>query len=282
MPKIIPRFYLPKDYPEDMRLIAEALIENNGKDVKSVRDWLVGLMISHTGKTMGHPKSKTTIKNYINGFYVLDLFSSDNLFYSDTSPSEKVSLSVKGKVQVKQDIERCLNSSSIEGFNEKLTRLCSEQSLLFINYKNDRNLLKQRHDLPDYPTPSILQKMLVKHCNYNYVGNPGVGYLDIFYRDTIQIDSYLKLMSFIVENYGDMARERLGLIPIASIFEHLQSVSDYTDESFKKHLIQLQLTHRIELRTTKSQLAQNMGISLIDIRGVKYGFIKILEPAIVV
>ncbi|NEP57251.1 MAG: hypothetical protein F6K31_09535 [Symploca sp. SIO2G7] len=282
MPKIIPKFHLPKEYPEDMKLLAEALLNNDGENLKSVVNWLVGKMVSHSGRTSGQPKSKTTIKNYLDGFYVLDLFSSDNFFYSDKLPLEKVSLSLKSKIRVKQSLTRCLSSSSVEEFNEQLTQLCSEQSLLVKNYNNDRRFLQEKHDLPETPNPSLLREMLVKHCNYSYVGHPGIGYINIFYQDKIQIDGYLNLMNFIVENYGDMAQKRLGLIPIASIFENLKKISDYTDENFKKHLIQLQLTHRIELRTTKSQLARNMGIDLVDIRGVKYGFIKILEPAIVV
>lgn len=190
--------------------------------------------------------------------------------------------SIRSKIRVKQALIRCLSSSSVESFNEKFTQLCSEQSLLVRNYNNDRRFLQEKHDLPNTSNSSLLQEMLIKYCNYSYVGHPGVGYLDIFYQDKIQIDSYLKLMSFIVENYGNLAQKRLGLVPIASVIEELKKISDYTDENFKKHLIQLQLTHRIELRTTKSQLARNMGINLVDIRGVKYGFIKILEPAIVV
>ena len=81
------------------------------------------------------------------------------------------------------------------------------------------------------------------------------------------------------ENEG---QKSLGLVPLAQIFTYLKQVSDYTEDEFKKHLIQLQLTHRIELRTTKSQFARNIGIDLVDIRGVNYGFIKLLEPAIAV
>jgi hypothetical protein len=103
-----------------------------------------------------------------------------------------------------------------------------------------------------------------------------------FDRNKISIESYLNLLEFIVENYGEVARKSLGLVPVAEIFDRLKQVSDYTEEDFKKHLIQLRVTRRIELRTTKSQFARNIEIDLVDIRGVKYGFIKILEPAIAV
>jgi hypothetical protein len=240
---------------------------------------LFGKITSHTGKTKGKSKSKTTIKNYLTGFYVLDLFSSDNLFYSDTAPSEKVSISINSVIEITPTLKDCLHSSSVDSFNEKLTDLCTEKSLLIKKYNSDRNFLKEKHDLPENPTPSLIQQMLVKHCDYSYVGNPGVGYLDRFYQDKIQIDSYLKLIGFILRNYGDSTHKHLGLIPIADILDHLKKVSDYTDEEFKKHLIQLQLTRRIELKMTKSQVAKNIGINLIDIRGVKYGFIKILEAS---
>jgi hypothetical protein len=97
-----------------------------------------------------------------------------------------------------------------------------------------------------------------------------------FDRNKISIESYLNLLEFIVENYGEVARKSLGLVPVAEIFDRLKQVSDYTEEDFKKHLIQLRVTRRIELRTTKSQFARNIEIDLVDIRGVKYGFIKIL------
>lgn len=277
MSKIIPKFYLPKEYPEDMRILVQALIENDGEKLNQAIDWLTGKMISHTGRTQGQPKKNTTIKNYLDGIYVLDLFSSDNLFYSDKPPSPKVSLSRKHIIHVKPELKECINGSSIDRFNEKLTQICSEQSFLVKEYKNDKMFLKEKYGLPDKYSLSFLQKMLIDKCNYSYVDKKGMTYLDIFYQDKMQIDDYLQLMNFILENYRDFAKERLGLIPVANILNHLKRVSYYTDEMFKKHLIQLQLTHRIELRTTKSQLARNMGIDLLEIRGVKYGFIKILE-----
>ncbi|MBE9222601.1 hypothetical protein IQ215_07810 [Cyanobacterium stanieri LEGE 03274] len=282
MSKIIPKFHLPKEYPEDMKLFTESLVHNNGQTLKAVVNSLFGKIMSHTGKTKGKSKSKTTIKNYLTGFYVLDLFSSDNLFYSDTAPSEKVSISINSVISVTPTLKDCLHSSSIDSFNEKFTDLCTEKSLLIRKYNSDRNFLKEKHNLPENPSRSLIQQMLVKHCDYSYVGIPGVEYLDRFYQDKIQIDSYLKLMSFILQNYGELAKKRLGLIPIANILDHIKKISNYTDEEFKQHLLQLQLTHRIELRTTKSQLARNMGIDLVNIRGVQYGFMKILEPSILV
>ncbi len=108
-----------------------------------------------------------------------------------------------------------------------------------------------------------------------------MGYLDLFYRDKISIDNYLNLLDFIVENYEEVARKSLGLVPVAEVLKHLKQVSDYTEEDFNLHLSQLRLTHRVELIATKSRLAENIGIDLVEISGIKYGFLKVKEPAFV-
>jgi uncharacterized protein YutD len=288
MSKIIPIFYLPKEYEEDMRILAEGLVANNGQTLKVALSWLERKLVTHKahkGKPAGTPMSATTIKNYLAGFYVLDLYKADGHIYSDTKTEKtRASISVQSKIQVINPLENfAQNFSSLEAFNENLTQICSQYSQLVKDYSNARFLLYEKHQLSENPEASQLQELLIKHCGYRYVGNPGVGYLDLFYRHKIQIDNYLNLLDFILNNYRDIAQKSLGLVPVAQIRDRVvKQVSDYTEEDLKKHLIQLQLTHRIELRTTKSQLARNMGIDLIDIRGVKYGFIKILESAIAV
>ncbi|MBD2413808.1 hypothetical protein H6H01_24395 [Nostoc calcicola FACHB-3891] len=284
MSKIIPVFHLPKEYPEDMRILTQGLVANNGQTLKAVLTWFEGKLVTHKahkGKPAGTSMSATTIKNYLAGFYALDLYIADGHIYSETKTEKtRASISVQSKIQVIKPLEKLAhNSPSIEVFNENLTQICSQYSQLVRDYTNARFKLHETHQLSDNPEPSVIQKLLIQHCGYSYVGNPGVGYLDLFYRDKIQIDDYLNLLDFILINYRDIAHKSLGLVPVAQIRDKIVSqVSDYTEEDLKKHLIQLQLTHRIELRTTKSQLARNMGIELIDIRGVKYGFIKLLEP----
>jgi hypothetical protein len=285
MSKIIPIFHLPKEYPEDMRILAKGLVANNGQTLKTTLSWLEGKLVTHKahrGKPAGTPMSGTTIKNYLTGFYVLDLFKADGKLYSETMPRPRASVSVNAKIEVSKPLEIVLQNSSVEVFEENFTRTCSQYSQVVIDYNSNRWLLQEKYHINDNCPPAQLKELLTKYCEYSYVGHPGVGYLEIFYNEKIQIDNYLNLFDFIVKNYSDLAEKSLGLIPLANILNHLRQVSDYTDEDFKKHLIQLQLTHRIELRTTKSQLARNMGIDLVDIRGVKYGFIKILEPAIAV
>jgi hypothetical protein len=73
----------------------------------------------------------------------------------------------------------------------------------------------------------------------------------------------------------------MNLVPISYVINRLKEVSDYKDDEIKSFLIKLRITNRIELRMTKSQLAENLGIELIDIKGVKYGFMKILDYTMV-
>jgi hypothetical protein len=271
-----------------MRILTEGLVANNGQPLKAALSWLSGKLVTHKahkGKPAGTPMSATVIKNYLAGLYVLDIYKADGKLYSQIqSENPRVSISVKATIEVIKPLDTLAKKScSLEVFNEKLTQICSQYSQIVKGYSKDRFLLYEKHQLSENPKPSQLKKLLMQHCGYSYVGIPGVGYLDLFYRDKIQIDNYLNLLEFIVNNYGDLAQKSLGLVPVAQIRDRIMTQgADYTEEHFKKHLIQLELTHRIELRTTKSQFARNIGIDLVDIRGVKYGFIKILEPAIAV
>jgi len=269
-----------------MRILVEALVANNGQPLKVALSWLEGKLVTHKahkGKPAGTPMSATTIKNYLAGFYVLDLYKTNGQLYSETKPEKiRASIYVQSKIEVINPLDNLAKKSySLEAFSEKFTQICSQHSQIVKNYSKDRFLLSEKYQLSETPEISKVQELLIQHCGYSYVGNPGVGYLDLFYRDKIQIDNYLNLLEFIVNNYGDLAQKSLGLVPVAQIRDKIMTQgSDYTEEHFKKHLIQLELTHRIELRTTKSQFAHNIGIDLVDIRGAKYGYIKIIEPAI--
>ncbi len=287
MSKIIPVFYLPKEYPEDMRILTQGLVASNCQTLKAALSWLEGKLLTHKahkGKPAGTPMSATTIKNYLDGFYVLDIYKADGQLYSETKPEKtRSSISVQSKIEVIKPLETLAkNSSSVEVFNEKFTQICSQYSQIIKNYTKDRFLLYEKHQLSENPEPSQLEKLLIQHCGYSYVGNPGVGYLNLFYRDKIQIENYLNLLEFIVKNYGDLAHKSLGLVPVAQIRDRIMTQgSDYSEEDFNRHLTQLRLTHRVELITTKSQLAQNIGIDLVEISGIKYGFLKVIQPALV-
>ena len=287
MSKIIPNFYLPKEYPEDMRILIEALVANNCETLKAALSWLEGKLVTHKahkGKPAGTPMSATTIKNYLAGLYVLDLYKADDQLYSETKPKKtRASISVQPKIEVIKPLETLAKKSyNLDVFNEKLTQICSQHSQIVKDYSKDRYLLYEKHQLSENPEPSQLQELLIQHCGYSYVGNPGVGYLDLFYRDKIQIDNYLNLLEFIVKNYGDLAHKSLGLIPVAQIRDRIMTQGlDYSEEDFNRHLTQLRLTHRVELITTKSQLAQNIGIDLVEISGTRYGFLKVIQPALI-
>ena len=287
MPKIIPVFYLPKEYPEDMRILVEALVANNGQTLKIALARLEGKLVTHKvhkGKPAGTPMSPTTVKNYLAGLYVLDFYKVDGQLYSETKPEKtRTSISVQSRIEVINSLETLVKKSySLEVFNEKLTQICSQHSQIVKDYTKDRYLLYEKHQLSENPESSKLQELLIQHCGYSYVGNPGVGYLDLFYRDKVQIDNYLNLLEFIVKNYGDLAQKSLGLIPVAQIRDRIMTQgSDYSEEDFNRHLTQLRLTHRVELITTKYQLAQNIGIDLVEISGIRYGFLKVIQPALV-
>lgn len=284
MKKIIPIFHLPQEYPHEMKTIVQGLVANDGKQLKSVVLWLKNhLTVQKEGKTFGNPKSKPVIENYLRGFYAIDLFKQDDILYYEANPETRltskhwVRISSNSRIRVIKPLFYILNSPSIEAFNEYFNQICFRQSQIVRTYISDRQILKEKHNIPDNPNISLLRQLLVEHCNYSYIGNPGIGYLDRFYIDKIQINSYLQLMQFIINNFSEYAKNNMGLVPISNVLNFLKEVSDFRDDEIKTFLIRLRITNRIELRVTKSQLAENLGIELIDIQGIKYGFIKILD-----
>ncbi len=280
MSKIIPRFYLPIEYQKEMRIYAEGLVANDGRNIKAILQWLQGKLISQEGDTAGKPKKERTIKNYLCGFYVLDLFQADNNFYRQLKPKKTVSLSPKAEINIIPEFRLISEIKSDYLFKEKLTQLCFEYSTILKNYDIDRNLLQKNYELGNKLKPDLIRKILLEDYNYSHIGdkykNP-IGCLEIFYKDKIEITSYLNLMEFIVKNYTNYAKDNMGLVPISEIFNQLHKVSDNADEEIKKFLIKLRITNRIELRMTKTQLAKNLGIELVNIQGVEYGFLKILD-----
>lgn len=266
-------------------MLVEGLVANEEGSLKSVVSWLQGKLIAHEGRTAGNPMKDNTIKNYLYGFYILDLFKVDGKFYSDCEPLKRAFVPIRAKIKPIPVLAEILQTQSNELIEERLTQFCSVNSQIVKVYNTDRHFLKENYELSDRPDLSLVRKLLLERCNYSYIGdknNKSVGYLEIFYQDKIKIDSYLRLLDFLENNYRESARRTLGLIPIAEVLNRLKQIADYREEDFKRYLTQLRLTHRLELVITKPQLAQNMGIELVEIAGVKYGFVKILEPAIAV
>ena len=130
----------------------------------------------------------------------------------------------------------------------------------------------------------MIRQLLIEHCGYSFIGNHKknpVGYLELVYSEQIEINNYLQLMNFVISNYQEYAKKNMGLVPVSHVVNRLKEVSDYRDDEIKSFLVRLRITNRIELRMTKSQLAENLGIELIDIQGIKYGFMKILDYTMV-
>ena len=281
MSKVIPKFWIPKEYPHDMRFLVEGLVEGNNKPLNVTLDWLEGKIVSNKGKSAGNPMDRGTIRNYLGGFYALDLVKVDGALYSQREPAEKASILAKSTVEATKNLHCLLSAASDESFDEQFTQICYQNSKIVQIYNADRKILTEKYELGNKPSPSLLQKLLCEHCNYTFVGHPGVGYLDRFYFDKMEIDTYLKLMNFIVENFGEYAKENLGLVPIHEVLKQLNKVSSYAEDEVKKFLVKLRITDRIELRMTKTQLAENLGVELVDIQGIKYGFLKIKDYSLV-
>jgi hypothetical protein len=65
-------------------------------------DWLEGKVISHTGRKVGNPKDRTTLSNYLKGFYALDLFKANGCKYSDTDLSRKITIPINSEIELDQ------------------------------------------------------------------------------------------------------------------------------------------------------------------------------------
>jgi hypothetical protein len=78
-----------------------------------------------------------------------------------------------------------------------------------------------------------------------------------------------------------LARRDTGWLAIQEIDAALSEAKGcspiYNPKNLGHILIRLQVTHRIELKTIKSRLAENLGIKLYKIGGVNYGFVKKTE-----
>ena len=191
---------------------------------------------------------------------------------------------IKAKIRVDPRISTLITIESTELFKQKFTQICFSVSQLLEFYSADRQFLKKNFNLGDNFSIDEMRQLLLKHCGYSYAGsekaNKSIGYLEIFHKEKIQIDNYLSVLNFVVKNFSEIANKNLGLVPIADIMNRLKSQTDHDEETLKLYIHQLQLTNQIELRSTKSQLAKNMNIELVDISGVKYGFVKIPDSVI--
>jgi hypothetical protein len=120
MKKVIPKFYLPKKYPEDMQLLTKGLVRSNGETLRTAISWLQEQLVSHEGATAGKPMAKGTISNYLSGFYTLDLFRANGNLYSEGEPRERISVHPSSKIEVIEPLQQTLQAKTLDSFNEIL------------------------------------------------------------------------------------------------------------------------------------------------------------------
>lgn len=89
------------------------------------------------------------------------------------------------------------------------------------------------------------------------------------------------MVDFIKESFSDNpGTKEVGLIPLAEALRRVRlsrKWDAYTEADFKQELVRNRFLHRVELVPTKSGTAENLEIELVEINGIKYGFIKIDE-----
>lgn len=90
--------------------------------------------------------------------------------------------------------------------------------------------------------------------------------------------NHLELMQFILNNFSSYAKSNMNYVPISKILDLLkETITNYNEEQIKQYLIRLRILNYIELKLTKSLLAKNLNIDLVNINGINYGLLKILE-----
>lgn len=92
------------------------------------------------------------------------------------------------------------------------------------------------------------------------------------------MSNHLELMQFILNNFNTYYKSNMNYVPISKILNLLkETVTNYNEEQIKQYLVKLRILNYIELKLTKSLLAKNLKIELVNINGIKYGLIKILK-----
>lgn len=283
MDKVIPKFYIPKKFSNERKIIATAIVKSQcevlGVAIKYLRS---NLMVYEGQKITEKPKSKSVIENYLRGFYAVDLMKLDGKLYSEADPHLRltdknlVKISAKAKVEVIKPLESLVDLDDAL-FEEKFLQLVAQSSELFKSYVLDISAFS-RDEYKKLSKEKQIE-LLRGRCNYTEVSEEGLRALNIFLEDKTYIDNYLALFNFIKTNYEYTSQDNLGLIPIGLIINDLKSKSNYKEEEFKKFLMQLKYTNRIALKTTKNQLAKSGDLELVDIHGMKYGFVKLLNSS---
>lgn len=84
-----------------------------------------------------------------------------------------------------------------------------------------------------------------------------------------------ELIQRIVRDFPEYMRDNLGIVPLYLIFEKYEE----SEEEIKDALRKLKYDPRVEVRITKTKLAENLGWKLYDLygNGVNFGCIKIKD-----
>lgn len=282
MNKVIPKFWIPNRFSDERRIISLAIVENKGRNLKAVYEWLQSKLTVQDGReSQGKPKSERSIEGYLRGFYAVDLFKLDGKVYSEVDYEKKVTKSCLVRISRNSKVESIDSLEELIEFNEntfkeKFVQYTAQSSNLLKTYIND---VYDNFDISEYRKLSKRKQIdfLKDRCGYTEVIQEGLGSLNIFLEDKTNIDSYLSLFEFIQLNYSKLAQENFGLIPIGIVVDDLKRKSNYQEDEFKSFLMQLKYTNRIVLKTTKSQLAKSRDLELMDIHGIRYGFLKLID-----
>ena len=109
---------------------------------------------------------------------------------------------------------------------------------------------------------------------------------EVTIRREIEQRLYAVLVEQTAEVITRLAYQDTGFLAIQEIDAALSEAGGYSPiynpGNLGHILIRLQVTHRIELKTTKSRLAENLGIKLYKIGGVNYGFVKKTNEDVVI
>jgi hypothetical protein len=107
----------------------------------------------------------------------------------------------------------------------------------------------------------------------------GIG-LQRLYLKMDSPDDLRGLLDFLKSSFQEESKKSLGMIALQEVLKRVKGSGKwpaFTEDDIVDELARLYLLGRIELVTTKSGLARAIGIELVRIRGIHYGFMKIVD-----
>lgn len=88
------------------------------------------------------------------------------------------------------------------------------------------------------------------------------------------------LLEFIKDEFSETIKRNMGNLALSEVFERVEKSGKfpaYTERDIAQELVILRILNKINLKVCKSLLAKNLGIELVEINGIRYGFLKIEE-----